>query len=394
MRDQDLVRWRYDLESDQVERKASFAHPDRICQAVCAFANGLPNHRSAGVVLVGVNDDGSCAALPITDDLLQQLAGLRTDHEILPFPSIEVHRRTIDGCEAALVLVHPSEAPPVRYRGRVWIRVGPRRAIATPEEERRLNEKRRAGDLPFDIRPLPSAALDDLDEDLFRRVYLSAALPAEVLRQNQRSAAEQLAAMRFASPDGVPTALGLLVAGKDPLQFLPGAYVQFLRIDGAELIDPVKDRMEITGALPDLLRQLDDKLKAQISVAVDPRSAPEVTRADYPIAALRQLAFNAILHRSYEGTNAPVRIYWFDDRIEFQNPGGPFGQVSRQNFGAPGVTDYRNPHLAEAMRNLGYVQRFGMGIPIARGELAKNGNPPLEFQVEDAHVLATVRKRQ
>ncbi len=99
------------------------------------------------------------------------------------------------------------------------------------------------------------------------------------------------------------------------------------------------------------------------------------------------------MHRTYEGTNAPVRITWFSDRIEMQNPGGPFGQVTRQSFGQPGITDYRNPHLAEAMKNLGYVQRFGVGIQLARQELAKNGNPPLEFVVEDAHVLAIVRRR-
>lgn len=57
------------------------------------------------------------------------------------------------------------------------------------------------------------------------------------------------------------------------------------------------------------------------------------------------------------------------------------------------ITDYRNPHLAEAMKNLGYVQRFGLGIELARQQLLKNGNPPLEFTVEDAHVLVTVKKK-
>lgn len=87
------------------------------------------------------------------------------------------------------------------------------------------------------------------------------------------------------------------------------------------------------------------------------------------------------------------RITWFNDRIEIQNPSGSFGQVNKQNFGQPGVTDYRNPHLAEAMKNLGYVQRFGVGIQLARKELQKNGNPPLEFVVEDAHLLVTLKKK-
>jgi ATP-dependent DNA helicase RecG len=94
-----------------------------------------------------------------------------------------------------------------------------------------------------------------------------------------------------------------------------------------------------------------------------------------------------------EGTNAPVRISWFNDRIEIQNPGSPFDQVNRQNFGQPGITDYRNPHLAEAMKNLGYVQRFGIGIQLARQQLQKNGNPPPEFFIDDSYVIATVRKR-
>jgi ATP-dependent DNA helicase RecG len=65
----------------------------------------------------------------------------------------------------------------------------------------------------------------------------------------------------------------------------------------------------------------------------------------------------------------------------------------RQNFGQPGATDYRNPYLAEAMKNLGFVQRFGVGIALARNEMLKNGNPPLEFQVEDSHVAVILRKK-
>jgi ATP-dependent DNA helicase RecG len=112
------------------------------------------------------------------------------------------------------------------------------------------------------------------------------------------------------------------------------------------------------------------------------------------MVALQQIARNAVLHRMYEGTNAPVRITWFKDRIEIQNPGGPYGRVTRENFGQPGVTDYRNPNLAEAMKNLGYVQRFGIGIQLAQKEMEKNGNPRIEFIVEENTVLAVLRRKQ
>lgn len=396
MNDGELEILLNDIESDRVERKASISDRGVIRQAICAFANDLPNHQKPGVLFIGVNNDGSCANLPITDELLLTLADMRSDGNILPFPTMTVQKRTIGGCELAVVIVEPSDAPPVSYNGRIWVRVGPRRGTATREEERRLSEKRRAKDLPFDLRPLASASLDDLDLELFRRVYLPSSLAIEILAENQRSIEQQLTSLRFATVESPPkpTILGILVVGNDPRQYVPGAYIQFLRIDGTELTDPIKDQKEIGGPLTDLLRILDETLQINISIATDITAQPvEIKQPDYPIVALQQLARNAVMHRTYEGTNAPVRITWFNDRIEIQNPGGPFGQVNRQNFGQPGITDYRNPHLAEAMKNLGYVQRFGVGIQLARQQLQNNGNPPPEFIVEDAHVLVTLKKK-
>jgi len=396
MDDHELELLLQDLEADRVERKASISDRDKICQAICAFANDLPNHRQPSVLFIGVNDDGSNVHFAITDSLLLTLADLRSNGNILPFPTMIVQKRVLSGMELAVIIVEPSDAPPVRYRGRVWVRVGPRRAVATTEEERRWTEKRRARDLPFDLSPVSSATLDDLDLDLFCRTYLPATLPGEILEQNQRSVEQQLTSVLFATiePQPRPTVLGILAVGKDPRQFLPGAYIQFLRIDGMDLADPIKDQDEVDGPLPDLFRRLDEKLLSHVSVTSDPTAQPvELRHPDYPVIGLQQLTRNAVMHRTYEGTNAPVRMTWFADRIEIQNPGGPFGQVNRQNFAQPGITDYRNPHLAEAMKNLGYVQRFGVGIPLARRELEKNGNPPPEFVVEDAHVLVIVRRR-
>lgn len=119
----------------------------------------------------------------------------------------------------------------------------------------------------------------------------------------------------------------------------------------------------------------------------------EIRVPDYPLAALRQLVRNAVMHRSYEHTNAPVRINWFSDRIEIRNPGGLYGQVNSANFGQ-GVTDYRNPLIAEAMKVLGYVQRFGMGIPLAKDELVKNGNPPPEFNFNANNFLVVIKGKE
>ncbi len=98
---------------------------------------------------------------------------------------------------------------------------------------------------------------------------------------------------------------------------------------------------------------------------------------------------NAVMHRNYETSYAPVRIAWFENRIEVSNPDGPFGQVRSDNYDR--VNDYRNPSLAAAMKSLGYVNRFGRGIGRIRIALQRNGNPPAEFAIDDSSWTVTLR---
>lgn len=224
--DDELEQLFVDPETDRVERKESLGDPTRIRQAICAFANDMPGHRQPGIVFIGVRDDGSCANLPVTDQLLLNIADMRSDGNILPLPAMIVQKRTIRGCEVAAIIVEPSLFPPVRFNGRIWIRVGPRRATASEEEERRRNERRRARNLPWDLQPLAPASLNDFDLDLFQRTYLPAAIAVDVLDQNHRTIEQRLTSLRFISIDErVPTVVGILTVGKSPADFVPGAYV-------------------------------------------------------------------------------------------------------------------------------------------------------------------------
>ena len=395
--DKELEALLGDIESDLAERKESWRGdaPESGRQAVCAFANDLPDHRKPGVLFVGARDDGSPSALTVTDELLRTLSDIRTDGNILPPPSIMVEKRMLKGAEMAIVIVQPLDAPPVRYKGRIWVRIGPRRAVATPQDERILNEKRRYRDIPFDVQPIPSSALPALDRLLFEQEYLPNAFARDVIVANERSYEQKLASCRMIASvdDPVPTVLGVLVLGVSPRDWIPGAYVQFVRFDGTGVTDPVLDETAVDGVLSQILRRIDEKIDSHNRIEVDIRSADrELRSVPYPRAALQQLIRNAVMHRTYEHTNAPVRVYWFDDRIEIISPGGPFGAVTQENFGQPGITDYRNPNLADAMRVMGFVQKFGIGIQTARAELRKNGNPEPEFRVEPTIVLATVRR--
>ncbi len=144
--DAELERLMADLESDLVERKASLpSNKDKIYQAICAFMNDMPGHGLPGVLFIGANDDGTPANLTVTDELLKTLAQMRSDGTVQPIPDLEVQRRTFAGQQVAVMEVHPVPHPPARFKGQTWIRVGPTRALASIDQERRLMERRVSG---------------------------------------------------------------------------------------------------------------------------------------------------------------------------------------------------------------------------------------------------------
>jgi ATP-dependent DNA helicase RecG len=396
--DNELLTMLHDLESDCVERKESFAGetPKRAREAICAFANDLPNHNKAGVLFIGATDDGKPSGLKITDQLLLTLSNMKTDGNILPFPVITVEKRILDGAEMAVVTVVPSDSTPVKYDGRIWIRTGPRRALANEQEERILSEKRQSKNVPYDLRPVYGATIKDLSRSFFEDEYLPSAIAKEVLEANNRSYEERLAACKMivSVDDTTPTFLGLIGIGKKPRFHLGGAYIQFLRIDGPDHMAPIIDELEIDGRILEMYNLAEGKFKAYNKRDIDVLSgSTHVITYNYPETAFRQILCNAILHRRYEENNAPIHFYWYNDRIEINSPGGPFGDITVDNFGKPGLVSYRNRNLAEVMKNLGLGQRFGFGIKWARETMAENGNPPIEFQVSNGNVCCILRKK-
>ena len=98
------------------------------------------------------------------------------------------------------------------------------------------------------------------------------------------------------------------------------------------------------------------------------------------------------MHRAYESSYSPVRVYWYSDRIEITNSGGLYGDAALDPFGPSGLTGYRNPNLADAMKTLGIVQRFGVGLRWARRWMRETGQPEPEFKVIGNNVVtATIR---
>src|SRR4051812_5330919 len=96
--DDELRRLLKHCESDHVERTISKADVEKFGEAICAFANDMPDRRETGVLLIGIDDNGGCANVSIDEALLQRLMSFRTDGSILPPPMLNVRRHVLDGC--------------------------------------------------------------------------------------------------------------------------------------------------------------------------------------------------------------------------------------------------------------------------------------------------------
>lgn len=380
-----------DLESDRIERTTSTNNTDKFSEAICAFSNDFPRNRLPGYLIIGVTDNGNIVGTSVTDELLRNLAAVRSDGNIQPIPALTVQKISLSQKDIAVVEVQPSDLPPVRYKGRVWIRVGPRRALATIHEEKLLSERRTAAAQTFDSRPCLEASLEDLSIRLFE-AYRGSAVANEVIQENQRSIEQQLASLRFFDLQRkAPTTASILLFGMNPRFFFPGAYVQYLQLPGGEITDVPVDQAEISGDLRSVLEELLLRTRIINTHELKARTVlQEESLARYPDVALREILLNAIVHRTYE-SNTPVRFSVFSDRIEIASPGGLYGEVDIHNMAS--VSSYRNPVLAEALKVLGFVNRFGYGIQRAKNALAKNGSRPLEIEATSSTVLVTLWAR-
>lgn len=115
----------------------------------------------------------------------------------------------------------------------------------------------------------------------------------------------------------------------------------------------------------------------------------EETVLDYPYWATRELLMNSVCHRDYE-SNGPVQFYQYDDRIEILNPGGLYGKARPENF--PWVNDYRNSVIAEALKVMGFVNRFSRGVLRVEEELKENGNGSPEFRLDLGTAFLVIEK--
>lgn len=378
----EVIELLHSTETYRVERTISKGDMDKFQEAICAFANDLPGSRKKGYLLIGAYDDGRLAGMKVDDTLLKKISGIRSDGNILPLPVMSVERFEFPEGDVLVAEVTPSLVPPVRYRGRTFVRIGPRRDIATEAEERILFERRASFMATFDATPCFGAGINDLDTEIFKRKFLPLAIDRRLLRSEKRGIEEQLAALgMYDLEHRCPTYAAIMLFGKAPRKFLPGAYLQFVCFGGETKSSAIEDEREFDDNYCTLLPKLESLLEMSVikQYPVQVSMLREETVANYPYWAIRELLMNACMHRDLQ-SNAPIRLYEFSDHIEIMNAGGLYGNARPENF--PMVNDYRNPLLASAMKTLGYVNKYNRGIGQVHDELEANGNPPAHFRID------------
>ena len=371
----------HSTETFRVERTTSTGDMDKFQEAICAFSNDLPNSRKKGYLILGAYDNGTLSGLKVTDDLLKKIAAIRSSGNILPIPVMSVDRYVFPEGELLVAEVTPSMLPPVRYRGRTFIRIGPRRDIATEAEERILAERRTSYMATFDTMPCLAARLSDINTELVRSKYLEKLIDKDLLAADSRPIEEQLSAVgMYDTENDCPTNAAMVLFGKQPRRFMPGLYVQYVRFKGEDMSSEVENEIQLEGNYCELLPRLESLLELSVikKKPVFVSLLREEMVSNFPYTAIRELVMNGCMHRDLQ-SNMPLRIYEFAHHLEITNAGGLYGNARPENF--PTINDYRNPLIASAMKTMGYVNMFNRGVGQVQTDLKDNGNPPAEFVV-------------
>lgn len=294
-------------ESWRLEKTISLGDSKKFGEAICAFANDLPDEEKPGNLLIGVNPNNTVAGMKLEESISQNLLDFSKDGRIIPAPTIFTKIFHLSEGDVCVAEVLPSSLPPVRFNGKVCVRKGPRKDYATEQEEKIQIEKRNRKGATYDVQPCIGASLEDLDIQGFMLGYLPLAIDPDTLAANHRDIKLQLASLQFYSPKHqAPTHAGILMFGKNPRFFIPGASIQYVKFDGTELHDDDIAEKTFEGDFLTQLGQLKSFIKTNIVIS----HLPELGMAyeyNYPAKALEELVFNALIHNDYT-VNAPIKI--------------------------------------------------------------------------------------
>lgn len=376
-----------------------------FAKELVAFANF-----GGGLVLLGVEDDGRISGVT-RQDVEQWVMNACRDKvrpEVIPW--FEVVRDVDGGKSVAVVRVdrsfHVHHVWHDQHRT-YYIRVGTQSREASPEELARLFQQR--GAIRSEIQPLSGSSMRDLDLRRLKEYF-------EVIRQQECPALDDVAGWDpllvntelLAEGDGPApaTAAGLLLFGKNPNRLLPQAGIDAAAYPGIEKDYAAEERLSMRGAMVRLGVEnqpvengLWESARSFLQRHLSKESLDEqdrrVRRWDIPSEVLREAVVNALVHRDYLLSSTAIELSVYQDRVEIVSPGRLANGITPERMKA-GCRAARNQLIKDTMRDYGYMEHMGMGIPrkIVRGMKEHNGTEPVLRAEEEQFTLILLRSRR
>ncbi len=366
-------------ETQEVELKQSFHGSQEFSKSMCALANTY-----GGIVIIGVNAKKEIVGIEEDADILQQKISAAAQAVSPPLvPKIEV----LNLQDKKLIPVTVQKAIDNTFhtfQGVIYVKVGS--TLKRIEGNQMVDFLRTKQFLCFDETP-SNAGMDDLDSTKIKR-YLNLRKQNDFLETH--SMEDFLVSMQLAKRNGeikVKNAATLFFA-KNPTLFNPQMEIKLVRFEGTEQVKIVSH--ELVQA--DLIESIDRSMafiKANIPKSIEIKN--ELKREEryfYPIDVIREAIVNAIVHRDYFSKDA-IQIYIFDDRIEITNPGSLPQALPKELFGT--ISVQRNPITYRMLRDYGYVEGLGSGIPRMINDMRSYGLHDPEFGIYEAFFRVILR---
>jgi predicted HTH transcriptional regulator len=355
-----------EVEGKTLEFKRDLSSPTKPLRTVVAFANS-----AGGRLVIGVNDDGSVSGVedPLAEE--ERITSLITDRispQLVPgIDIVTLGEATVLVVDVPLSTRRPHFMKDQGPESGVYVRLGSSTRQADPALVAEL--ERNARGVAFEDLPEPRASLEDLELEGLSEL------------RGRRTGVDDLLALGLAIKQGgevVPTNAGILAACDDPTRFLPSAWVQCGRLRGPSGTD-IFDQTEVHGPMP---RAVDKVMEFLLKHAYKTAVFGEVKRRDVysiPVEAIREVVVNALVHANYAERGTPIRVGFYDDRIQVDSPGLLLPGMTVESMRR--ASRLRNPSLARIFREAGIMEQWGTGVQRVFEQIAEAGLP--EPRVEE-----------
>jgi len=362
-------------EQQNIEYKSSW-HDDYL-KWVCGFANA-----QGGRIYVGKDDTGKVVGLGDYQSLMDEIPNKIKNNLGI---SAEVNLLQEAGWHFIEIIVQPYSVP-ISLRGRYYFRSGSVKQELTGAA---LNEflLKRSGQT-WDNVIEPRASFGDIDEKTVRIFLRKAEEAGRLPDVDGLSTPELLEKLRLAEGGQLKRA-AIVLFGKDPGRFYPNTFVKVGRFDDDDFTIRFQETEEgnVIQVLDKVLRTLDYKfLIRNISFA----GMNRIETLEYPIAALREMLLNALIHRNYMGAPTQLRVY--DKKLFLWNDGGLPASITLSQLKQVHSSHPRNPVLAEACFRGGFIDSWGSGIKKILDSCKAAGLPVPDMNEKEGGFIVTLFK--